>query len=277
MSSQETGNIKVDAEFCTFIGTLTPEERNQLKENLSADGCRDPLVTWNGVLLDGYHRYELCQELGIGYETRELTTIKDREDAKRWIIQNQIGRRNLSDYQRVELALHFKPQIQAEARDNLKTGSSGKRGGSPLLNFAKRINTRKELARIAEVSEETLRKAELINRNGPEETKERLRRGKTSINEEYEKLVQSGSILSCRTGRNPIGTIALQPQHSKIGPEVTEVIDTFFRRADKIRISAAAKELSTEEAERLLRLIYASVVWLKELEGLLKRRLLAPR
>jgi site-specific DNA-methyltransferase (adenine-specific) len=87
--------IHIDEEFRSLIPPLTPEERAQLEANLIADGCREPLIVWQGCLVDGHNRFEICTRLGIAYETLEME-FADREAAMDWMDANQLGRRNLS-------------------------------------------------------------------------------------------------------------------------------------------------------------------------------------
>jgi hypothetical protein len=86
---------KVDGEFAVLIAPLSSEERQQLEANLIAHGCRDALVVWRGLLLDGHNRLAICNRHEISYDTAEIE-LPDREAAKLWIEENQIGRRNLS-------------------------------------------------------------------------------------------------------------------------------------------------------------------------------------
>ncbi len=92
--------IQIDPEFQARIVPLSPEERQQLEANLLRDGCRDPLVVWQqaNTLLDGHHRFEICQRRKIMYTTRWLN-FKTREAALEWIDTNQLGRRNLTPEQ----------------------------------------------------------------------------------------------------------------------------------------------------------------------------------
>src|SRR5438067_944518 len=94
---------RIDPEFQSLIAPLTPDERRQLEANLVAEGCRDALVVWKGILLDGHNRLEICTSLGIRYKTSEVE-LSSREAAKLWIEENQIGRRNLSPDQRAAIA-----------------------------------------------------------------------------------------------------------------------------------------------------------------------------
>lgn len=87
--------MEIDAELRGLIRPLSDEEFEQLKESILAEGIRDPLVVWNGILLDGHHRYKIAQEYGLEFETIEIE-LQDKEAAKEWIITNQLGRRNLT-------------------------------------------------------------------------------------------------------------------------------------------------------------------------------------
>ena len=90
--------MKINPKFQSLIPPLSPEELAQLEANLVADGCRDPLVTWNGILLDGHNRHAICTRLGIEFETRAIE-LQDEDAAMDWIETNQLGRRNLQPQQ----------------------------------------------------------------------------------------------------------------------------------------------------------------------------------
>ncbi len=89
--------LKIDPEIAGLICELRPEEKQQLEENIKAEGCRDPLVVWagEGILLDGHNRLEICKRLEIEYQVEELE-FASREEAMDWIDRNQLGRRNLT-------------------------------------------------------------------------------------------------------------------------------------------------------------------------------------
>ena len=88
-------NINIDPQFKSLIPPLAMEEFRLLEASILAEGCRDPLVVWNGVLVDGHNRHDICTRHGIPFQTvfRDFT---DRDAAMDWIDVNQLGRRNLS-------------------------------------------------------------------------------------------------------------------------------------------------------------------------------------
>jgi hypothetical protein len=117
-------------------------------------------------------------------------------DAKIWIGKNQENRRNLTDFQRVEIALKLKDLIASKAKERQRAaGGDRKSENAKSLpqNSAEAISnkeTRHELAEIADVSHDTLNRVEYILEHADDETKAKLRRGEkgTSINKEYNRL-----------------------------------------------------------------------------------------
>ena len=91
--------VKVRAEFRALIPPALGEEFVQLEANLLKDGCRDPLVTWRGILLDGHNRLEICRRHGLPFKTVSVE-LPNAEAAMDWIDANQLGRRNLTPDQR---------------------------------------------------------------------------------------------------------------------------------------------------------------------------------
>ena len=88
--------MEIDNEFRNYIRPLSNEEFEKLEASILSEGIRDPLVVWQGILLDGYHRYKIAQEHGLDYKTVEVE-LPDRDTAKEWILVNQLGRRNLTE------------------------------------------------------------------------------------------------------------------------------------------------------------------------------------
>lgn len=93
---QEEGP-KVDNELATLIPPLTVEELDRLEASLLAEGVRDALIIWKegGALLDGHNRLRLCQKHGLRYAVREMS-LPSKNEARLWVIRNQLGRRNLA-------------------------------------------------------------------------------------------------------------------------------------------------------------------------------------
>jgi hypothetical protein len=97
-------DIKIDRQIEALLPPLDPEEYAGLSTSIQTDGCADSLVVWKekGVLLDGHNRLRICQEYGIRFTVRYLK-LPSRELAIQWVIDNQLGRRNLTDERRAYL------------------------------------------------------------------------------------------------------------------------------------------------------------------------------
>lgn len=94
--------LKVDPEFQNKIPPLTADEFRQLEENILEDGeVYEPIITWNGVIVDGHNRWKIVQaHPEIPYKTREMD-FPDKWAAFDWMYKKQLGRRNLTDEQRM--------------------------------------------------------------------------------------------------------------------------------------------------------------------------------
>lgn len=91
--------ITVDPEFKSNIPPLSDEEFAQLEKNILADGCRDPLVLWGQLLVDGHNRYAICTKHGLPFNIVQKE-FASRDEALDWTDANQLGRRNLTPDQR---------------------------------------------------------------------------------------------------------------------------------------------------------------------------------
>ena len=90
-------HLTIDPEFASIIPPLREEEQKQLEENILADGVViNPLIVWNGVIVDGHNRYRILQQHPELQFTTYEKAFSDRYEAIAWICKNQLGRRNLT-------------------------------------------------------------------------------------------------------------------------------------------------------------------------------------
>lgn len=170
--------MKIDEEFKSLIPPLTDEEKKGLKESLLNEGCRDALVLWNDILIDGHNRYEICTQYDIPFATIQME-FANRDEVKLWMMKNQLARRNLNTFQRLEIVEKFKPIIAEKAKERMLAGKA-----NPQQKSAEG-ETRDQLAQLANTSHDTVHKAEKIINEAPEEVKSAVRSGDMSINQAY--------------------------------------------------------------------------------------------
>jgi hypothetical protein len=164
-------NLNIDNELRDLIPPLAEDEIKQLESNLLSEGWRDNerIIVWNSTIVDGHNRYSVCQKHNIPFKIQEKE-FKDKNEAVLWMIDNQLGRRNIPDYARIELQLRRKSIISA--------------------NSPKGTDTREEIAKLAKVGSNTVSRVEFIRDNATEEIKLKLRSGNKdlSINKVYTDL-----------------------------------------------------------------------------------------
>jgi hypothetical protein len=72
-------SIIIDEEFISILPALDKETYALLEENLIEYGCRDSLILWDNILIDGHNRYEICTKHDIPFNTvdREFNSRED--------------------------------------------------------------------------------------------------------------------------------------------------------------------------------------------------------
>ena len=186
----EDQEIKINPEFQKLIPPLEEEEFLGLEKNILANGCEDPIKIWNGYIVDGHNRYEICKKHGVKFRTEEKD-FESLKQAKIWMIDHALDQRNLATYARGDLI--------AEKQDILFPSHQGKRTDLEdedttsvriLTEVEKDFDacpTRKA-AKAAGMSHDTYCKVNYLRENADDETKLKLKIGKTSINREYNAL-----------------------------------------------------------------------------------------
>lgn len=140
-------NIQIDPEFEALIPPLAPEELKQLHMSLCGDGCLSPLIVWQGknVLVDGHNRYKYLTKNEMPFEVREIE-FAHREEVKRFIILNQLGRRNVT----AETA----SKLRAEYEESMSKGR-GAPGGNDNASKQKSNNKTIVSDTLSKVAEAT--------------------------------------------------------------------------------------------------------------------------
>ncbi len=174
--------LKINAEFRDLLPKLPNEQYEALETDIVNTGkLLNPIIIWEETVVDGHNRYEICTNHGIEFETIEIS-FKDSDDAKLWILKNQMARRNMTDYSRCVVALKMKPILTEKARERMLAG------GNPTQNSAQGGAVRDEIAKLAGVSHDTISKVEEIESAAPDEIKAKVQSGGMSINAAHKSL-----------------------------------------------------------------------------------------
>jgi len=178
-------SLKIDNEFKNLIPPLTAEEYQELEHSLATEGCRDVLITWQGTLIDGHNRYEICTRRKIHFDIKEHS-FNNRDEVKEWIIRNQFGRRNISTAQRCDLVIKLEAVIKNRVVEKeLQRKTTNPK--SDESNFPT-INTNEELGKLAGVGHSTIHQFRVVKGEGTPELLQQVLKKEVSINKAYKSI-----------------------------------------------------------------------------------------
>jgi len=184
-------SMQILQELESLIPLLSNEEFKQLERNILEEGIREPLITWNGILIDGHNRYRIAQEHDINYETLEKE-FDNINDVKIWMVNNQLGRRNLQDFVKGELhdELDKLNKIKGVEIYKEKSVFKGNQYSAPLsiIDNEPKHNTQKIVAEKLGWSTGKKAMFDIVKTKAPDEVKEKLRTGELSINQAYKEI-----------------------------------------------------------------------------------------
>ena len=170
-------NITVSDELRAYIDPLTPDEHQALERSILAEGCRDALVMWGDLLVDGHNRYGICQKHGLPFETVQNARFMSMDDVHLWMIDQHLGRRSVSDFQRGVLALRKKDIVASRIKAVVPVDSN-----EAALLAPEKLKSRESIAKAARISSNTVVQIEKIQKSAAPELVEAVKQGTISIN-----------------------------------------------------------------------------------------------
>ncbi|MCW0370747.1 MULTISPECIES: plasmid replication/partition related protein [Xanthomonas] len=229
-------NIVVKEDLKAYIDPLTADEYAALERSLLAEGCRDALVLWGDILVDGHNRYGICQKHGLPFQTVQNTRFQSLQDVHLWMIDQHLGRRSVSDFQRGVLALR-KREILAERRasaaaaeapaaDATDPDAAGETANdtdtdTPPWADAPAPLSRAELARVARLSNSQVVQIEKIQKQAAAEVVEAVKSGAISINAAaaVASLPEEEQRAAAMAGKDELKQAAKRARESKRKPK----------------------------------------------------------
>jgi ParB-like chromosome segregation protein Spo0J/DNA modification methylase len=207
--SSSTKNIKINPEYSKLVNPLSNLEYEALTNSIKEDGLHyHIIINSKGEILDGHHRYKICKDLDIPIKY-EIKYFDNLIEEKRFVIDINLKRRQLNDFQKAELAYKLEDLYKEQARlrqlsklknvkDKLPTSSLGSNDRNDNDNDNDNDNsitkevvkgrTSEVVSKKNDLSPKTYQRARTIIENGSEEVKEKLRNNKTTISKEYDKI-----------------------------------------------------------------------------------------
>lgn len=221
--------LKIDPELRDLLPPLTDDEYKQLEKNIVENGFdrNFPIMEWHGFIVDGHNRYSICKKHNIEYVVGTLG-YETKDEVMEWMLDIQLGRRNLSPIQRIAVAEKYRPIYEKQARKNLsksggdKKSEDFKKSSLPnLVNPISTIDTTKKLAEIAGVGKETYRMGAKVLNSDNEELKNEVLSGEKSISAAYKDL--NSPKVEAKTDNDLAETFTSTTQNNK-NPEVSDEV-----------------------------------------------------
>ena len=167
---------------------MSDSELKELSNDIKANGQREPIIEWNGQIVDGRNRLKACQMAGIIPDTLRRP-FEDEAEVARYICSLNIHRRHLTTSQRAMIAVELKKPFAEAAKvrqlANLKQGDI-----APVMQtFAQREDehentARKEAAQVMGVSGFSVQKAQAVKAASPE-LAAKVAAGEVTVNKAY--------------------------------------------------------------------------------------------
>lgn len=188
-------NIQIDEELENLLPKLEVEKYNLLRTDIIKNGCINPIIVWNGLIVDGHNRYRICKENNIEFKTKEMN-FANKQEAMIWAWTTQKARRNVDDGTLFKIAEKFRPYYEQKAKEQQgkRTDLFQKPEKSEETTFVpndinveeEKSDTIQKLADIAGVGRNTMNKVIQIQKHAPEPIKDAVESNVISINKGYE-------------------------------------------------------------------------------------------
>jgi ParB-like chromosome segregation protein Spo0J len=203
--------IYIESKYKSLVPRPSKEEYVALKNSLTRDGQRDPVVVdEEGAILDGYTRFEILKEMGkdVKFETRTFPSEQAKED---FIIEAAVLRRNLNTFQKIELAQLALGRERARAKERQKRGKTTLASNDAKVGKAIAI-----VARRFGIPQPTFERGQFVIQNATAEQKAALRLGEATIGGIYEQLKGKRNSEPVGNSSASAGEIELASIHDNI-------------------------------------------------------------
>ncbi|UXA48614.1 plasmid replication/partition related protein [Xanthomonas prunicola] len=266
-------NIVVKEELKAYIDPLTPDEHEALERSLLAEGCRDALVLWGDVLVDGHNRYGICQKHGLPFQTVQNPRFQSMQDVHLWMIEQHLGRRSVSDFQRGVLALRKREILAARQRtqrdadavaaaqapvvvgdqpdtDLDDSSAHADDSDSPPWEETSTPVSRAELAREARLSSNQVVMIERIHKQAAPEVVQAVKAGEISISAAaaVATLSEDEQRAAAQAGKAELKQAAKRVRDAKRKPKADEAEGGEAERRDIKALQRRVTELENENA-----------------------------
>lgn len=177
-----TVQIQIKKEYFDLVPRPTKEDYNSLKNSIKEDGLHLPIIiNQNGIILDGYTRYQICQNLGME-PIHEIKIFHDPYEEKKFVVITNLSRRHLNLFQKAEILKIWWIE-QREVGFKTRGNNTWKTRRGMKYNPKERLNMR--VAKMLGCSHNTACEMLYLLRKADKKTINMLRNGTIQIRTAY--------------------------------------------------------------------------------------------
>lgn len=96
---EDKQKLRIDKEFKLLTTPMGQIDYLILEEDIVDNGCREPIVVWEGIIVDGNKRYEICLRWDVPFEIKEIN-LKSRDDVIHYICKSELRKDDVSEERR---------------------------------------------------------------------------------------------------------------------------------------------------------------------------------
>ena len=141
---------------------MTTDEYQGLKTDIIENGQLQPIIIWQGKVLDGRNRLLACRELGL---QPYVETIRDNEDPCKYVISHNLHRWHLTTSQRADVAAKLATLKNGQRKDSATSNEVAQQDAAKLLN----------------VSVASVQRAKQVHSKGSDEVKQAVEQGQLPV------------------------------------------------------------------------------------------------
>jgi len=210
--------VKLQTPYKNLLPPLSEAESTDLERSIATEGVRDALVVWKdkGILIDGHNRYDIANRLGGPFQTKE-SELEDDEDAQTWILANQLARRNVTPFVRVEIALKHEALFQSKAKERQGTRTDLGRNIPQKSAESSHKETRSEIAAMAGTSHDTVAKVKKILASKDDDLIEKARKGVETVNSVHRSITHKAKAAEIESKRKEAAKKVVGTDNVRLG------------------------------------------------------------
>lgn len=165
--------------LCLLMPVMRHDEYKALKLDIKEHGLLSPIVLFEGKVLDGRHRQQACDELGIKPKTTQFKGSYD--EAAAYVMSHNLHRRHLKPSQGARVAADLEEHFADRARERQRAGGAAGGKGKGKANLPEASQARDQAAGLLGVSGRSVSAAKRVKRRGTAKLDDALKAGKVSV------------------------------------------------------------------------------------------------